>query len=241
MRVEFHGHANEGGLYLICNVKTGHVYVGQTNSFRTRAESHVRLLKCGKHKNAGLQRDYVRDPSAFTFSPVVILSEQADRDQLEKVLIIQLRGTFGRLCYNRKKVMPYTGGRPLSDDHRAKLRANHRGMKGRTHSPETKAKMAAAAMGRKHSARTLEKMSAASSGRTHTNEAKDKIADSARGRKLSAEHVLALQRANTGKKATAETKEKLAASHRGKTHSPERRAKIAVAIKAHWEKRRVAD
>jgi len=81
-------------------------------------------------------------------------------------------------------------------------------------------------------------MTAASSGRVHTDEAKLKISVAGQGRRLSPDHLLALKRANVGKKATDETKRKLSASHRGKTQSPEHRAKIAAAIKAHWEGRR---
>lgn len=46
------------GIYRIKNLKTGKIYIGQSNDIRSRIKNHIKNLTCGTHTNKGLQEDY---------------------------------------------------------------------------------------------------------------------------------------------------------------------------------------
>jgi hypothetical protein len=87
-------------------------------------------------------------------------------------------------------------------------------MKGRRHSPETIAKMSAAAKSRVRS--------------PHSPETRAKISIATRGKRKSAEHRAKIAASNRASSRTAEHLAKLAAARRGTTLSPEARAKARM-------------
>lgn len=74
--------------------------------------------------------------------------------------ILLTNGTEGGEGFTSTDLMgsknPNYGG--LSEEHKRKLRENHKGMTGQSQSEETKRKISASAMGRKHSEETKQKM-----------------------------------------------------------------------------------
>ena len=47
-----------GGIYMILNVRSCKIYIGQTQNFRNRFQQHWNSLKNNSHKNEILQHDY---------------------------------------------------------------------------------------------------------------------------------------------------------------------------------------
>ncbi len=100
--------------------------------------------------------------------------------------------------------------------------------RGRRHTAETKAKISAANKGKKRSAETRAKLSAANSGENNPNY----------GKKLSEETRAKMSAANSGenhpmygRKHTEETRAKISAANKGRRHTEETRAKIGEANK----------
>ena len=127
--------------------------------------------------------------------------------------------------------------------------------KGYIMTPEHRANLSVAAIGRKQSTELIEKRISPLRGRPQSPELIAKRAAALRGRKISAEQVAALLRgrlakplsdesrrhmsdAQRGRKHSEETKSKIAAAHRGRTLSDEAKAKIS---KAHTGRKHSAD
>jgi group I intron endonuclease len=121
------------------------------------------------------------------------------------------------------------------------------GLGGKSHSEETKKKMAASAtgrvmskesiekgrlkrVGRKQSAETVEKRRQKMTGRKLSDETKKKIGDRHRGRVHGQEVRAKMSAACVGRKPSKEAIEKTAAAHRGKFVSTETRAKLSAAM-----------
>lgn len=93
------------------------------------------------------------------------------------------------------------------------------GMFGMTHTPEARAKMRAANLGRARSLKSRLKQSAAMSGKNHPNFGK---------------HLSAEIRAKIGKPRSVETRAKLRAARIGKKASSETRAKMSRVYRLRW-------
>jgi hypothetical protein len=127
-----------------------------------------------------------------------------------------------------------TSGRLVTPETRAKVRAKLLGKKHpperRTHArgrklpPEAVEKSAAARRGRKLSPEHKAKVAATSLGRRHSPETIEKM----RGRKLSAEAVANLVAISRSRERTAEERSKMAAAKLGRKQSPEHAAKRAA-------------
>jgi len=117
---------------------------------------------------------------------------------------------------SRAKMSKSHKGKVISEETRARMSEARKGENnpnfGKQHSAETKAKIGAKSVGRKHMV-----------GNCPSEETRAKISDSLKGRKLSDEH-----------------KVKIAAGNMGRRHSDETKAKMAAARKAYWERRRAA-
>jgi hypothetical protein len=94
-------------------------------------------------------------------------------------------------------------------------------MRGRKHSPETRAKMAAKATGRKMSPESIAKSVAANRGRKLSFEHRAKIAAPLIGKKKSPEAIEKSVAKRRGRKRTAESRAKMALAKLGKKQSPE--------------------
>jgi len=121
------------GIYRIENTKTRKVYIGQAKKLRTRCLNHVSALKRGTHDNNYLQRAWDKyNEEDFVFSVLEECSLQllANREQY---WIDFYRAADRQYGYN---LNPSSTENP---------------MLGRTHTPEARAKISAAAKGRKMS------------------------------------------------------------------------------------------
>lgn len=96
-------------------------------------------------------------------------------------------------------------------------------MAGRTHSDETRKKMS-----KKRSPETRAKMSAAMMGRIHSPETRKKLSDSHKGKTLSEEHKKKMSDSKMGKTPSEETRAKMSESQRGRKHSEETLAKMSI-------------
>jgi group I intron endonuclease len=139
----------------------------------------------------------------------------------------------------------------FSDEHKAKLSLAAKARKdgnrlwlGRKHSPETKAKIAAASRGRKLSVESKLKLSAAHKGRIISAETRAKISAAAMGRKHSVEtrKKMSLSKQNM----SAETRAKMSLAMMGNKrtlgyrHSPETIKKLSMAHKQSHLRRAMA-
>lgn len=89
------------------------------------------------------------------------------------------------------------------------------GGSGAVRSPEFKAKLRAARLGKKRSPETIAKMRAAATGRARSPSAIEKQRAAITGRTYTPEHRAAIGRGSLGKRLTAETKAKLSAATKG--------------------------
>lgn len=109
-------------------------------------------------------------------------------------------------------------GKKLSDEHRAKLSASHKGkpssMKGKKLSPEHRAKLSTALKGKLRPLDTCAKISATLKGKHHSAETRAKLSTVLKGRHFS-----------------PETRAKMSAAHKGKKLSDEHRVKLSEAAK----------
>jgi group I intron endonuclease len=148
----------------------------------------------------------------------------------------------------RRKIAAATRGKQLSDEHKAKVGAASRKIwetRDRTVSAETRAKMRLIALARPPmSAETRAKVAAASRGRKHSDEIRAKIAAANAGHAVSPATRARIGAANSGRVHSAEHKAKNAAAQRKRYESPEERARTAEATSkgqfARWERWRAA-
>jgi len=197
------------GVYLIRNLHTGAVYVGSSShSIARRWREHRSCLIGGRHCNPRLQNawnKYGADMFAWE-----VLEHAEGRDA---VLACEQRwidhywgGRMGVNCYNMLPTAGSTAGRIISPETRAKMRAAARE---RVASPETRAKMSAASRGHVKSPETRAKLSA-------------RIVSPETRAKLSA----ATSAANRVRIISPETRAKHRAAGRGRVKSPETLAKL---------------
>ena len=140
----------KSGIYQIRNLVNGHVYIGSTVRFYSRRSAHKRDLEKGMHHSERLQRAWAKyGEGAFIFEPLLV----CDRQSLifyEQMLIDAIKPE-----YNMCRVAGSCLGNRLSEEHRRKIGAAH---KGKVTSAETRKKMSLAAIGRKKSAKACEAM-----------------------------------------------------------------------------------
>jgi group I intron endonuclease len=179
-----------GLIYLITNTVNQREYIGKTTSgLQERWSEHKRAAKKGsKTAIHAAIRKY--GPDAFT---VDTIADNIPSDWLDAVEIafISAAKTFGTdHGYN---LTPGGDGQPagtahpsygipLSPERRAKISVAHIG---KTVSVETRAKLSAASTGTKHSAETRAKMSASRTGVKRPREVVAKMVEARTGKKLS--------------------------------------------------------
>jgi group I intron endonuclease len=133
--------------------------------------------------------------------------------------------------------------RKLSPEALANMAAGRLKTKGRKVSEEIKQKTrdTRARNPYKFSLETKKKMSAWQIGKKHSQETKDKIAAKATGRPVSKETGQKISDAIKGRVFTEEWLAKIVAFHTGRKRSPETRAKIAAARKSYLEKKKLLE
>lgn len=117
----------------------------------------------------------------------------------------------------------------ISEETRAKIVASRIGKK---HSEETKAKIAAKKRGSKQSSETVEKRVSKIRGRKMPREAIEKTAAAHRGTKHTPEAIEKMRTAHTGRKQSPETVEKRVSKLRGIPRSDEVKAKVSASKRA---------
>jgi group I intron endonuclease len=159
------------GIYKILNLATDHFYVGSAVDLQRRKTRHFSELRNKKHNNPRLQAAWNKYGEAnFVFS---VLEYVVDRANLYSAEDRWLRGHANTsYCYNMgmAAIAPMLGMcGPLSPTY------------GYKHTPEAKAKIAAAGKGRVVSEETRAKRSASTKGRAVSEEQKRQISKTQSG------------------------------------------------------------
>jgi group I intron endonuclease len=178
------------GVYEIVNLVNGKRYVGSAANFKTRWSVHRHGLKRGKHHSPHLQAAWNKyGAQAFEFRRLLICDPPN--------LVVYEQAAFDALApeYNVCRKARSTLGIRWSDEAKARIAATR---------PNDHFK------GRKHSAETKARMSAAQIGNTATL-----------GRKRGPDEVAAI-----------------AAAHRGMKRSDEARERMSAAMRLSWAKRK---
>lgn len=112
------------------------------------------------------------------------------------------------------------------------IRSGGDGILGWKPRPDTLAKIAAKATGRKRSAESRAKQAAAQLGRRASDAARQAISRSLQGRVMTQEARAKMAAAKAGRQLSDEHKAKLSAAHRGKPFTAEHRANLAASMRA---------
>lgn len=133
------------GVYAIINTLSGDAYVGCTKNIGTRFNNHRSMLKYNRHTNPRLQFDWnLFGSEVFDFLVLEELSEvSTEREQfyIDKMGSYNLTGAVET---------PFLGKRH-TEENRVK---SGNALRGKTLSPEHKAKIRAALMGNRNGVRT---------------------------------------------------------------------------------------
>jgi group I intron endonuclease len=182
------------GIYCITG-PNGMRYIGSSKTIAIRWGQHKSALRYGKHKNPHLQHAWkAHGEDAFTFSKIAFVPLD-DLIRTEQAIIDAYPP---RSLYN--VCMDVRGVR-----------------KGIPHSPETIEKIRIASTGRKASAETRARISAAN-----------------KGKRISEEQRRAVSIARTGLKHTPETIQKLRLANRGRTLTDHQKARLGAGLKRHY-------
>lgn len=187
-------HTLNSCIYVILNIKSGHIYIGQAQDLRRRWDYHKRQLKGGYHDNDHLQKAWNKyGAKAFRFKileycPIDKLDE---REQHFLDVYIE-KG----ICYNIAKdaTAPMRGISPSAET-RKKLSDANKGKQlrlGTKHSEETRRKMSEAHKGKIRTAEHCRNLSEAKKGQPKSEEHRRKLSDANKGKTLSTEHRQAI-------------------------------------------------
>lgn len=181
-------------------------YVGVTTNARKRYGSHL------KTKDGTPRATWIRELLAADLAPTIEIIESgdvADYQAAEKHWIARFRADGCRLTNTTE------GGN---------------GTAGYEPTPEVRAKIGAAARGKKHTPERIAKVVAAhrALNRKLSDEHKANLSRVHKGKSISEEHRQRLLEANRGRVVSDETKAKISAKRKGHQKSPEWRAKLAA-------------
>jgi len=96
-------------LYLILNILSGHIYIGETIRFKLREKEHKQKLKAGRHPNSLLQKDYDKyGADAFEFSMIKEIKKEGFQSEkelkehlrVEEAMLILKEVEAGKELYN---------------------------------------------------------------------------------------------------------------------------------------------
>jgi group I intron endonuclease len=196
------------GIYEIVNLVNGKRYVGSAINFDQRWREHQNGLRRGRHHSRYLQNAWTKyGPASFLFRRIIVCEPS--------MLLFFEQRSIDAICpsYNISPTAGSTLGVKFTD--------------------ETKAKIAAKAIGRKRSPEAIERSAAALRGK--------KLPPERVAHLLSNKHALGSRHSDEWKRANAERnrgvprpksveyRAKISAALKGVPHSPERRAKQAAA------------
>jgi len=182
---------HETGIYEIRNIVNGKRYVGSAVRLPNRQRQHFQSLARGDHHSIALQRAYTTyGPETFEFKPLLLCAKE-NLLMYEQILLDGLKPEYN--------IAPRAGSQ-LGYRHSAASRArmsqsrpkDFSPMKGKNHTPETKAKISANRKGKGGGERTPERranISAALKGRVITQEHRSLISATLTGHKQGAEQI----------------------------------------------------
>lgn len=149
------------GVYKVCNIVDGNVYVGSAANLQRRKARHFRALRLGTHHNQHLQRAWDKHgEQCFTFEVVECVPKPAllIREQYWiEVCLLTEPGLYNHCLVAGSRTAEdllgntYAKGNVLSAETRARMSVSKRGnqnRKGCKHSPETRAKIAVGVVAR---------------------------------------------------------------------------------------------
>lgn len=229
-----------GAIYVVENLATGRVYVGQTTTTIARRWcSHLSEARRGKFDFPLYRAIRKHGPEQFSVSEFAEASCQVELDALEIETIRRLGSLVRDGGYNLS-----TGGKggKLSPETRRKMGDARRGEKhfrfGKKQLPHVVEAMRAGRLGKKHSPEAIEKIRAFMTGRPVSQEAKERISAANSGRPMPPHVLDALRQANLGKPShrrvavqNAETGEMFAS-----LHEAAERAGVSVSTMHRWVK-----
>lgn len=211
--------AKISGIYEIVNTLNGKRYVGSAVDLRLRRNQHVTRLRNGRHHSRYLQKAWDKyGEGAFEFRIIL----RCDRDDLlmEEQKQIDLKSD-----YNMTKGAGSCLGRTLSDETRAKIAAAHLGRKHGPRSEEHRRNISAALKGKKKPAHVMEALQSARLSYKFTEE--DKASRSA-GMKR------AYDEGRKSREKSAAHRERIAETLREKSADEEVRARLSAQASAAW-------
>ena len=219
------------GVYLIRNIKTGKLYVGQSAHITRRWANHKSLLNRHKHPNVHLQRAWILDGEAsFEFSVLVsCFPSTTCLTEAEQYWIDLLTPE-----YNISPVAGSTLGIKLSDTHKLNISLASKGkpksqaMRDALKQTWATRKKELLAARKPVSEETRQKMSQAHSGENHHFFGVTGNDNPNFGKKRSEEFSQRMSELHKGETKSEEHKKKISASLKGKPLSEERKAAMRV-------------
>lgn len=218
-------------VYLVTNTVNGKRYVGKTDDMEYRWWRHRN--SASRSEETALYRAIRKyGEAAFTCELLEACESEAHAFEREVYWIAELK-TFGHGGYNMTAGGEGPSGLKQPEASKPLMARSGplNGMSGRTHTPETREKLSAAARSQ------MERDGHPWLGRKHSKESREKMSRAAMGHKRC-----------VGRKYSAETLAKMSASHRGqpahnkgkpgKPHTEERKAAQAEKMRAYWSRRK---
>ena len=213
------------GIYLITNTNNGKKYVGSAINLSKRWNNHRNDLRQGVHHNRHLQNAWNKySESSFSFS-ILEFTSNDDLITREQYYIDLLDATNPNFGYNINPIAGSSLGVLQSEETKEKIRAARIGKK---HRPESIEKIRQASLGSKngffnkiHSIETKTKISNKKKGTKVSEKTKLLMSDSHKGKKFTQEHKFKIAEANSKRIVSEETKQKMSEARKGKKYKKE--------------------
>lgn len=227
---------HRAGVYQIISLIDNRQYVGSTIDFNNRwVCNHQSNLRRNKHHSRHLQNFYNKygfENLAFEILEVVNILDDWDDEKIKQVLLEREQWWMDACKPDHLKAPAFNtspkAGSCLGMKHTPEARAKIAAAStGRKHSPETRARMSAnhprlkPMLGRKHSPESIAKMVIVQTGHPVSPEARIKIGAAQKGKTISEEHRAAISAFQKGRPKSPETKAKMSAAQKGIPKPPE--------------------
>lgn len=212
----------KSGVYKISNKLNGNNYIGSSKDIINRWKKHRYDLNHNIHTNTHLQNAWNKyGEEQFDF---IIVEECV----LDKKVLLEREQNYIDLLKPEYNILPIAGSRLGSkhtEETKNKISKNNVGMKGKTHSFETKQKIGSS-------------NSVALKGRNLSENTKRKLSESLKGKSKTEEHCNNISEARKGIVFSDDTKKKLSETHLGHKVADETKAKISQTMKGRvpWNK-----
>lgn len=219
----------DSGIYCIRHVSSGRMYVGSSVNIKARWRAHRHRLFQGEHANRHMQNLWNRDGrDSFTFAVL----EYCEADDLLRREEAWIEATPPELLLNHC-LLPTQTVRGIrwkkSPEGIERSRQFHRGKKWGPLSEDHKAKIRAANLGRKMTPQAIEKWRTSRAGWRPSFEAVEKVRQANLGKKQSSDTIVKRSNALKGRRISDDARARLIAVWTGRKHSDETKAKMRAA------------